>query len=71
MLRKSFLNKFIIGKDEFVSMELHFRYHTYLYSKKGGTVYEGCKYCQDRLVNVNGESMTNENENENENDGKG
>jgi hypothetical protein len=54
--RKSFLNKFIIAKDEFVSMKIHFRYHTYLYAEKGGTVYDGCKYCNDRLVDVNGES---------------
>jgi hypothetical protein len=54
--RKSFLNNFIIAKDEFVSMKLHFRYHVYLYAKKGGTVYDGCKYCNDRLVNVDGES---------------
>jgi hypothetical protein len=55
--RKSFLNKFIIAKDDFVSMKLHFRYHTYLYAKKGGSVYDGeCKYCQERLMNVNSES---------------
>jgi hypothetical protein len=64
--RKSFLNKFIIAKDEFVSMKLHFRYHTYLYAKKGGTVYDGCKYCNDRLVDVNGESRDNKNENDGE-----
>jgi hypothetical protein len=64
--RKSFLNNFIIAKDEFVSMKLHFRYHTYLYAKKGGTVYDGCKYCNERLLNVNGESMANKNENEND-----
>jgi hypothetical protein len=63
--RRSFLNKFIIAKDEFVSMKLHFRYHTYLYNKKGVTIYDGgCKYCQDNLVNVNSESMANENEGE-------
>jgi hypothetical protein len=64
--RKSFLNKFITAKDEFVSMKLHFRYHTYLYTKKGGTAYDGCKYCQYRLVNINGESMANRNENDGE-----
>jgi hypothetical protein len=64
--RRSFLNKFIIAKDEFVSMKLHFRYHTYLYVKKGGTVYDGCKYCQDRLVNVDGESTADKNENDGE-----
>ena len=41
-------------------MKLHFRYHTYLYAKKGGTVHDGCKYCQDRLVNSNAEAA-NEN----------
>jgi hypothetical protein len=46
-------------------MKLHFRYHTYLYNKKGVTVYDSrCKYCQDNLVNVNSESMANENEGE-------
>jgi hypothetical protein len=65
--RKSFLNNLIIAKDEFVSMKLHFRYHTYLYTKKGGTVYDGgCKYCNDRLVNVNGESRAYKNENDGE-----
>jgi hypothetical protein len=57
--KKSFLKKFIIAKNEFVSMKLHFRYHTYLYTKNGGTVYEGCKYCQDRLVNDNGKNGKN------------
>lgn len=52
--KKSYLNKFILAKDEFVSMKLHFRYHTYLYTKKGGTVYDECKYCQNRLVNSTG-----------------
>jgi hypothetical protein len=48
-------------------MKLHFRYHTYLYTKKGGTVYDdGCKYCNDRLVNVNGESTADKNENDGE-----
>jgi hypothetical protein len=63
--KKSFLNKFIIAKDEFVSMKLHFRYHTYLYFKKGGAVHGGCKYCQDRLVNSNAEAA-NENKSKNE-----
>lgn len=60
--RKSLLNTFIIAKDEFVSMKLHFRYHTYLYSKKGGTVCDGCKYCQDRSINGNSGSMANKDE---------
>jgi hypothetical protein len=59
---KAFLNKFITAKDEFVSMKLHFRYHTYLYTKKGVTIHDGCKYCQDKLVNVNGELMANKSE---------
>jgi hypothetical protein len=54
--RKSFLKKLIIVKDEFVSMKLHFRYHTYLYAKKGSTVKGECKYCQDRSVNSNGDT---------------
>jgi hypothetical protein len=62
--KKSFLNKFVIAKDEFVAMKLHFRYHTYLYAKKGGTITGGCKYCQDRSVNGNGRVAANENENE-------
>jgi hypothetical protein len=66
--RKSFLNKFIIAKDEFVSMKLHFRYHTYLYTKKGGTVYDGCKYCNGRLVNDNGELSADKNGNDGERD---
>jgi hypothetical protein len=48
--KKSFLNKFIIAKNEFVSMKLHFRYHTYLYIKDGYN-YEECRYCNDRLEN--------------------
>jgi hypothetical protein len=64
------LNKFIIAKDEFVSMKLHFRYHTYLYTKKGGTVYDGCKYCNGRLVNDNGELRVNKNGNDGESDGE-
>ncbi len=45
----------MIAKDEFVTMKLHFRYHTYLYTKRGGsTVNGGCKYCQDRLVSNSG-----------------
>jgi hypothetical protein len=66
--RKSFLNNFISAKDEFVSMKLHFRYHTYLYAKKGGTVFDGCKYCNDRFVDVNGESRAYKNENDGERD---
>lgn len=62
--RKSFLNNFIIAKDEFVSMKLHFRYHAYLHTKKGGTVYDGCKYCNDRLVNFDVESRAYKNEND-------
>jgi hypothetical protein len=61
--KKSYLNKFILAKDEFVSMKLHFRYHTYLYTKKGGTVYDECKYCQNRLVNGTGKEA-NENKGE-------
>jgi hypothetical protein len=37
-------------------MKLHFRYHTYLYAKKGSTVKGECKYCQDRSVNSNGDT---------------
>ena len=48
---RSFLNKFIVAKNEFVSAKLHFRYHAYLYNKKDGTIYDGCRYCQERLVN--------------------
>ena len=66
--KKSILNKFMIGKDELVSMKLHFRYHVYLYAKKGGTVFNGCKYCNDRLVNVAGESRAYKNENDGEKD---
>jgi hypothetical protein len=65
---KSFLNNFIIAKDELVSMKLHFRYHTYLYTKKSSTVYDGCKYCNGRLVNDNGESRANKNGNVGEKD---
>ena len=57
--KESFLNKFIIGKNEFVSMKLHFRYHTYL-SIREGIIYEECRYCKDRLGNDNGKG-TNEN----------
>ena len=61
--RKSVVDEFISAMDEFLSMKIHFRYHTYLYTRKGGTVYGGgCKYCQNRLVNVNGDSMANESE---------
>ena len=58
--RKSSLKKFMIAKDEFVTMKLHFRYHTYLYTKRGGTVNGRCKYCQDRLVSNSG-GTANEN----------
>jgi hypothetical protein len=57
--RKSFLNKLIIVKDEFVSMKLHFRYHTF-YTKKGGMFKSGCKYCHNVSANSNGETA-NEN----------
>jgi hypothetical protein len=50
----------MIAKDEFVTMKLHFRYHTYLYTKRGGTVNGRCKYCQDRLVSNSG-GTANEN----------
>ncbi|HZA69128.1 MAG TPA: hypothetical protein VE548_05455 [Nitrososphaeraceae archaeon] len=66
--KKSFLKNFISAKDEFVSMKSHFRYHVYLYAKKGGTVFNGCKYCNDRLVNVDGESRAYKNENDGEKD---
>jgi hypothetical protein len=36
---------------------------TYFYTKKGGTIYDGCKYCEDGLVNGNGE-VANKNESE-------
>ena len=68
--KKSFLNKFIIAKDEFVSMKLHFRYHTYLYNKKGSIFDDGCKYCQDRLVNGN-DRAANESESKNEREKSG
>jgi hypothetical protein len=61
--KKSLLSKFILAKDEFVSMKLHFRYHMYLYTKKGGTIHDGCKYCQDGLGNSNAE-VANENKDE-------
>ena len=54
--RNSFLNKLIGAKGEFVTMKLHFRYHTYLFTKKGGPVYDGCKYCQESLVSSNGKA---------------
>ena len=66
--KKSFLKNFISAKDECVSMKSHFRYHVYLYAKKGGTVFNGCKYCDDRLVNVDGESRAYKNENDGEKD---
>jgi hypothetical protein len=68
--KKSFLNKFILAKDEFVSMKLHFRYHTYLYAKKGSTVHDGCKYCQDRLVNSNSEAANKDKGERGEKDGR-
>jgi hypothetical protein len=68
--KKLFLNKFIIAKDEFVSMKLHFRYHTYLYTKKGGTVYSGCRYCQDKLVNSNAEAANENKSGRSEKDGR-
>lgn len=43
--KKSILNKFIVAKDELVSMKLHFRYH-YINNVS-------CKYCQVRLTNGN------------------
>jgi hypothetical protein len=58
--RKSLLSNFMVAKDEFVSMKLHFRYHTYLYTKKGSG-YDGCKYCQNKPVKRNSESATNKN----------
>jgi biotin synthase-like enzyme len=62
--KKSLLNKFTIAKNEFVSMKLHFRYHTYL-SIKDGDIYEECRYCKDRLENdKNRKIASNENENE-------
>ena len=54
--KKSFINKFIIAKNEFVSMKLHFKYHTYL-SNKEGNIYEECRYCKDRLENDNGKGV--------------
>jgi hypothetical protein len=51
--KRSILNKFIVAKDELVSMKLHFRYHVYLYTKKDYINNVGCKYCQDRLTNGN------------------
>jgi hypothetical protein len=60
--KPSFVKKMIKAKNEFVSMKIHFRYHTYIYTKKG-TIYEGCKYCQDKLVNGNGKAA-NEKESE-------
>jgi len=52
-------------------MKLHFRYHTYLYTKKGDTVHDICKYCQDGLVNSSNAEATNENKSKrSENDGR-
>jgi hypothetical protein len=66
--RKSFLDKLIIVKDELVSMKLHFRYHTYLYTKNISPVKGGCKYCHDRSAKSNGETA---NENKSRKDEKG
>ncbi|HEX5979285.1 MAG TPA: hypothetical protein VFY68_18520 [Nitrososphaeraceae archaeon] len=49
--KKSILNKFMIAKDELVSMRLHFRYHVYLYAKKDYINNVSCKYCQVRFTN--------------------
>ena len=49
--KKSILNKFMIAKDELVSMRLHFRYHVYLYAKKDYISNVSCKYCQVRFTN--------------------
>jgi biotin synthase-like enzyme len=57
--KRSFINNFIIAKNEFVSMKLHFRYHTYL-SIKEGNIYEECRYCKDRFETDNG-YVANEN----------
>ena len=51
--KKSILNKFVVAKDELVSMKLHFRYHEYLYAQKDYVNNVGCKYCQVRLKNGN------------------
>lgn len=51
--KKSILNKFMIAKDELVSMRLHFRYHVYLYAKKDYINNVSCKYCQVRFTNGN------------------
>ena len=51
--KKSILNKFVVAKDELVSMKLHFRYHVYLYAKKDHINNVSCKYCQGRLTNGN------------------
>jgi hypothetical protein len=59
--KKSILNKFVVVKDEIVSMKLHFRYHVYLYTKKDYINNVGCKYCQVRLTS--GDAMpTDENQ---------
>ena len=57
--KSSILNKFIIAKDELVSMKLHFRYHVYLYAKKDYTDIIECKYCQVRLIYGNSKSIAN------------
>lgn len=66
--KKSILNKFIVAKDELVSMKLHFRYHVYLYAKKDYINNVDCKYCQVRLTNGNAmttdENQKSERENE-------
>ena len=51
--KKSILNKFVVAKDELVSMKLHFRYHVYLYAKKDYINNVSCKYCQVRFTNGN------------------
>lgn len=49
--KKSILNKFMIAKDELVSMRLHFRYHVYLYAKKDYINNVSCNYSQVRFTN--------------------
>jgi hypothetical protein len=64
--KRSILNKFVVAKDELVSMKLHFRYHVYLYTKKDNINNAGCKYCQDRLTN--GNAMTTDENKKSERD---
>jgi hypothetical protein len=45
-------------------MKIRFRYHTYLNNKKVGTAYDGCRYCQDKLLSIDGKLIANRNENE-------